>query len=72
MIDISRIMSYNVHMKGKNMSIEQKDTSKKHFYVSLVKSGIRIGAAVSLILGDLVVAGVLLMIAEFFGIAEEL
>ena len=54
------------------MSIEQKDTSKKHFYVSLVKSGIRIGAAVSLILGDLVVAGVLLMIAEFFGIAEEL
>ena len=54
------------------MSIEPKDTSKKHFYISMVKSAIRIGAGVFLMFGDLIVAGTLLIVAEVLGIAEEL
>lgn len=54
------------------MSVEPKDTSKKHFYISLVKSVIRIGAGGFLIAGNVVIAGVLLIAAEILGIAEEL
>ena len=63
------------------MSVQPKDTSKGHFYVSLVKSGVRIaaGAALmaagsSLIHFDLfvAVAGALLIGAEILGIVEEL
>ena len=54
------------------MSIEPKDPSKKHFYISMVKSAIRIGAGGFLVIGDLIVAGTLLVIAEILGIAEEL
>lgn len=54
------------------MSIEPKDPSKKHFYISLVKSAIRIGAGVFLMFGDLITTGILLITAEVLGIAEEL
>lgn len=63
------------------MNIQPKDTSKGHFYVSLAKSGIRIAAGVSLIAGGcmwqefglwFIVAGILLIIAEAFGVVEEL
>lgn len=42
-----------------------------HFKVSLVKSAIRVAAAVALISNLVVVAGVLLIVAELFGVVEE-
>lgn len=49
-----------------------KDTSPGHFRVPLAKSLIRIGAGASLMLGLLPAAGLLLLVAEFLGIVEEL
>ena len=54
------------------MDIQPKDPSRGHFYVSLVKSGLRIVARVFLIDGNLLVAGSLLILAEGLGIIEEL
>jgi hypothetical protein len=53
------------------MEVQPKDTSKGHFYVSLVKSGFRIAGA-ALIMGSLVVCGALIILAEILGIVEEL
>ena len=52
----------------------QKKESKTnwHFRISLIKSVIRIMAGVSLFNEQLVFAGLLLIIAEILGIAEEL
>jgi len=52
--------------------MEPVDVSKKHFYISLVKSGVRIGAGIALLLGEVLAAGILLIAAEILGIAEEL
>lgn len=52
--------------------MQPKDTSKGHFYVSLVKSGIRITAGLRLIQGDVIGAGIFLIVAEALGILEEL
>lgn len=54
------------------IEIQPKDTSRGHFYVSLVKSIIRIGAGGCLIQGNLLFAGFLLIFAEILGIVEEL
>jgi len=54
------------------IDIQPKDTSKGHFYVSLVKSVLRITAGGALISGFIVHAGVLLIAAEILGIVEEL
>ena len=54
------------------LNIQPKDTSKGHFYVSLVKSGFRIGAGIALVRGELITAGALLILAEVLGIVEEL
>ena len=54
------------------IEIQPKDTSKGHFYVSLVKSAIRIVAGGCLITGNLLMAGVCLILAEVLGIVEEL
>lgn len=54
------------------MEIQPKDTSRGHFYVSLVKSIIRIGAGCFLITGSLLLAGICFIIAEILGIVEEL
>jgi hypothetical protein len=54
------------------IEIQPKDTSKGHFYVSIVKSVIRIVAGVALINGEFVAAGGLLILAEILGIVEEL
>ena len=54
------------------MEIQPKDTSRGHFYVSMVKSFIRIFAGMALINGSLVIAGVSFIIAELLGIVEEL
>ena len=52
--------------------MEPVDPSKKHFYISLVKSGVRIMAGIALCTGSLLVAGLLLIGAELLGILEEL
>jgi|TARA_R110000803_G_scaffold68220_1_gene129989 hypothetical protein len=49
-----------------------KDPGKGHFYVSLVKSAIRIVAGYFLITGNFVVAGALIIGAEVLGIVEEM
>ena len=54
------------------IDIQPKDTSRGHFYVSLVKSFIRIGAGCWLMQGNLLMAGVCFILAEVFGIFEEL
>ena len=54
------------------INIQPKDTSKGHFYVSLAKSALRIVAGGNLVLGNLVIAGVFLILAEILGIVEEL
>jgi hypothetical protein len=53
------------------MDIQPKDTSRGHFYASLGKSAIRIGAGILLIAGNIVLAGVFLILAETLGIVEE-
>jgi len=54
------------------IEIQPRDASRGHFYVSLAKSAIRIAAGISLIQGDMIVAGVLLIAAEALGILEEI
>ncbi len=54
------------------INIQPKDTSKWHFRISIVKSGLRFAAGFRLIQGDLIGAGVFLILAEVLGIAEEL
>jgi hypothetical protein len=54
------------------MNVQPKDPSNKHFYVSLVKSVIRIVAGACLISGNFVFAGIGFILAEVLGIVEEL
>jgi hypothetical protein len=54
------------------MIIQTKDTSKNHFYVSLIKSALRIAAGITLILVGLQIVGWLLIAAEALGILEEM
>ena len=56
----------------KTINPQPKDPSKGHFYVSLVKSFLRIGAGVSLIMFGITEPGALLIAAEVLGIVEEL
>ena len=55
-----------------SIEIQPKDTSRNHFYVSLVKSLIRIVAGGAFMLGHVAEAGALLILAEVLGIAEEI
>lgn len=54
------------------MEVQPKDTSRGHFYVSLVKSLTRIVAGGALLVGHVAEAGVLLISAEVLGIIEEM
>ena len=55
------------------MNIQPKDPSKKHVYISLVKSAIRIaGCVVALLTGSVMWLAGGFLIAELLGIAEEL
>lgn len=54
------------------IEIQPKDTSKGHFYISIVKSFIRIGAGVALCVYGLPIVGGLFIAAEVLGIAEEM
>lgn len=56
-----------------SIEIQPKDPSRGHFYISMVKSALRIGAGIALVWPqNLVLAGVLLIVAEAGGILEEL
>ena len=55
-----------------NIEVQPKDTSKGHFYVSIVKSFVRIFAGVALLNGSLIIAGISFIAAELLGIVEEL
>ena len=50
----------------------QYPDAKKHLYVSITKSVLRIGAGLVLFFGLFIWAGVLLIAAEVLGIVEEL
>lgn len=52
--------------------MQLKDTSKNHFYASLVKSIARLGACGYLFIGDLQSAAAMFFVAELIGIAEEI
>jgi hypothetical protein len=54
------------------LNIQPKDVSKGHFYVSIIKSIVRIGAGGCLVQGNLFFAGALLIFAEILGIVEEI
>jgi hypothetical protein len=54
------------------IKLEPKDVSKKHFYISLVKSAVRMWAGWSLITLQVPLAGVLFIAAEILGVWEEL
>lgn len=58
--------------KGLKMEVQPKDPSKGHFYVSLVKSGLRIIAGTALIYGFILEAGCFLIAAEILGVVEEI
>lgn len=50
----------------------KESNSKTHFYISLVKSGFRLGACYGLFVGDLYTSATLFAIAELLGVAEEI
>lgn len=55
------------------IEIQPRDTSRGHFYVSMVKSATRIAAGIALIWPQsLILAGAFLIAAEVLGIVEEL
>lgn len=49
-----------------------KDPGMGHFYVSMIKSFLRIAAGATLIKGLFLPAGILFIVAELLGILEEL
>jgi hypothetical protein len=51
---------------------EKESKTNSHFWISIVKSGIRFGACFFLFQGDIKIAAILLGLAEVLGIAEEI
>ena len=58
------------NIEKENMQ-EKESKTNCHFSISVVKSGIRIMAGITLINDQVLIAGVLLILAEVFGIIEE-
>lgn len=54
------------------LKIQLNENKKNHFYASLVKSGFRIFAGANLAVGNFMIAGVLLVVAEIVGVIEEI
>lgn len=55
-----------------NTDIQPKDPSKGHFYVSLVKSALRVVAGAMFIQGSMIFGGAFIIAAEVLGVLEEL
>jgi hypothetical protein len=58
-------------MTNKDNMQEKESKTNWHFQISLAKSCLRIVAGATIIRGELVIAGVLLILAEILGIVEE-
>ena len=55
------------------MKVTNKDPGKGHFYVSLVKSVVRlVGCVVAIYTGSVIMLAIFLAVAELIGIFEEL
>lgn len=54
------------------MNLNKLPDAKKHFYISMVKSALRIAAGSVLCYGFIISAGILLIAAEGLGILEEM
>lgn len=50
----------------------KESNSKSHFYISIVKSGLRFGACYALFFEQFGNAAILFAVAEMLGIAEEI
>lgn len=60
-------------LKTKCFNMQPKESkTNTHFWISLVKSGFRFGAGIQLILGNIISAGILFVVAEILGVAEEI
>ena len=53
------------------IEVQPRDASKGHFYVSVAKSAVRVGAGAALIMAGLPLVGWLFILAEILGIVEE-
>ena len=51
---------------------EKESKTNTHFWISLIKSGIRFGACYSLFQGRFEVSAILFGLAEVLGVAEEI
>jgi hypothetical protein len=51
---------------------EKGSKANSHFWISIVKSVIRMGAAYSLFTLDFTTSGILFVVAEILGVAEEI
>jgi len=54
------------------LKVNSKDPGRGHFWVSMIKSVLRIAAGIGLIFGSLTFCGIMLILAEALGILEEL
>jgi hypothetical protein len=54
------------------IEIQPQDPSRRHFYASMIKSIVRLGACAALYTGDYATAAIMLFTAEMIGIAKEL
>ena len=50
----------------------KESKTNRHFTISIIKSVVRVFAGISLGLGNILLSGLLFVIAEIAGIAEEL
>lgn len=57
---------------AETFAVAGKDPSRGHFYVSIIKSVLRMIGCGFLIAGSLGMAGLMLLVAEGLGILEEL
>ena len=58
--------------KVKYKKMQPKESkSNKHFWISMIKSGLRLFGCWYLMLGDLVATAVVFAVAEILGVVEE-
>jgi len=59
-------------IKYKNQKMQPKESkSNKHFWLSMIKSGLRMFGCGYLMFGDVVGTAIVFAIAELIGVAEE-
>lgn len=61
-----------INLERVKMSIQPKDTSRRHFWASMIKSITRLGACAALYIGDYATAAIMFFTAELLGIVEEI